>query len=422
MKLSNWFLIASLYVTQFLPVSFFFMGLPAILRAQGRTLEEIGALYLLGFVWVLKILWAPAVDRISFGRLGHYRGWLILMQMAMIAMLLLIGQIDGFAHFPLLVLLGLVLTVFSATQDIAADAIACRLLPAELRGIGNSLQVAGGLVGIVLGGGATLTLFPLLGWAGCFCLMAAVLACCLVQVVLFKEPFVEGPKIVDAGYARIWRVWRQPGMANWAGLMMIVPFGIGMVFAILSPMLVDAGWSLEAVGFTLNIVGSLVGLVAVCATGFLIRRFGRRRMLVAAAFLQAAVILTVLPLAGGARETLVIVPGLILVFLVYNPIAAVMLTIMMDRAASGSEGTDFTAQYSLYSFMGFLAGAAALQIASATGYQALVLLAAGLAFLAGLLALWRFRPYSAEGEVWTPPEALARGAITRDHSTAFPPT
>lgn len=390
MKPANWILIASLYVTQFLPVSFFFMGLPAILREQGRTLEEIGALYLLGFVWVFKILWAPLVDRVSFGRLGHYRGWLLMMQAAMIAMLVLIGQIDGLANFPLLVVLGLVLTVFSATQDIATDAVTCRLLPAELRGLGNSVQVAGGLVGIVLGGGLTLALYPTIGWTGCFILMAGVLAACFVQILFFREPQVPA-SLAAAGYGRIWRVWARPGMAGWAALMVIVPLGIGMIFAMLSPMLVDIGWPLEAVGFTLNIVGSLVGLLAVFGAGLLIRRFGRKRMLVAAAFAQAAIILSVLPLAGGARETLLIVPGLVLVFLIYNPIATVMLTIMMDRSAAGSEGTDFTAQYSLYSFMGFLSGAVALQVAGAVGYQALVLIAAGLAVLAGLLALKLYR-------------------------------
>ncbi|WP_432349584.1 MFS transporter (plasmid) [Shinella yambaruensis] len=390
MKPANWILIASLYVTQFLPVSFFFMGLPAILREQGRTLEEIGALYLLGFVWVFKILWAPLVDRVSFGRLGHYRGWLLMMQAAMIAMLVLIGQIDGLANFPLLVVLGLVLTVFSATQDIATDAVTCRLLPAELRGLGNSVQVAGGLVGIVLGGGLTLALYPTIGWTGCFLLMAGVLAACFVQILFFREPQVPA-SLAAAGYGRIWRVWARPGMAGWAALMVIVPLGIGMIFAMLSPMLVDIGWPLEAVGFTLNIVGSLVGLLAVFGAGLLIRRFGRKRMLVSAAFAQAAIILSVLPLAGGAREALLIVPGLVLVFLIYNPIATVMLTIMMDRSAAGSEGTDFTAQYSLYSFMGFLSGAVALQVAGAVGYQALVLIAAGLAVLAGLLALKLYR-------------------------------
>jgi MFS transporter, PAT family, beta-lactamase induction signal transducer AmpG len=252
------------------------------------------------------------------------------------------------------------------------------------------VQVAGGLVGIMLGGGLTLALYPTIGWTGCFLMMASVLAACFVQILFFSEPQAPVPAS-GAGYGRIWRVWARPGMAGWAALMVIVPLGIGMIFAMLSPMLVDIGWPLQAVGFTLNIVGSLVGLLAVFGAGFLIRRFGRKRMLVAAAFAQAAIILAVLPLAGGARETLVILPGLVLVFLIYNPIATVMMTIMMDRSAAGSEGTDFTAQYSLYSFMGFLSGAVALQIAGAVGYQALVLIAAGLAVVAGLLAIKLYR-------------------------------
>jgi hypothetical protein len=114
-------------------------------------------------------------------------------------------------------------------------------------------------------------------------------------------------------------------------------------------------------------------------------------MLVAAGFVQAAIILTVLRLAGGARETWVIVPGLVPVFLICNPIATVILTIMMDRTAAGSEDTDFTAQYSLYSFMGFHSGAVALQIGGAAGYKVLVLIVAGLALVAGFLALQLYR-------------------------------
>lgn len=416
MKLKHWFLIASLYVTQFLPVSFFFMGLPAILRQQGKTLEEIGALYLLGFVWVLKIFWAPLVDRVSFGRLGHYRGWLIVMQTAMVGMLVLISQIGDLTNFPLLVILGLILTIFSATQDIAADAITCRLLPAGSRGIGNSIQVGGGLIGIVFGGGVTLALYSMIGWAGCFMLMAAVLCVCLAQVVFFQEPSsLSQERLPRVPYPRIWRFWREPGMAGWALQVMIVPLGVGMIFAMLSPMLVDIGWSIEAVGFTLNIVGSLVGLAAVAVTGLLIKHFGRRRVLIAAAFIQAVVVFSVLPLASGETDTALILPGVVLVFLIYNPVATVMLTGMMDRASFGSEGTDFTVQYSLYSFMGFLSGILALQVAAAVGYQTIVLIAASLAVIAGILVI---RLYQAEPRVASKDKAAGHGhpSTVRAHS------
>jgi MFS family permease len=400
MKPAHWCLIGSLYVTQFLPVSFFFMGLPAILRSEGKSLEQIGVLYLLGFVWVLKIFWAPLVDRFSFGRLGHYRGWLLTMQTAMIAVLLVIGQMDGLANFTMLVCLSLLLTVFSATQDIATDAITCRLLSPQQRGLGNSLQVAGGLVGIVLGGGVTLSLYNSIGWSGCFLLMAAVLTVTLIQVFFFKEPQLADADGATArpGYSRIWTVWRRPGMGRWALLMLTVPIGISMVFAMLTPMLVDIGWSIERVGFTLNVAGSLIGMVAVFVTGWLIQRVGRRRMLIAAAFIQAAVILALLPLAQGATTDALVVPALLLTFLIYNPIATIMLTMMMDRAGKGSEGTDFTAQYSLYSFMGFLSGAIALQVAGAAGYTAMMLIAALLALTAGVLAISLYREPGIAGD------------------------
>ncbi|AWB07845.1 MFS transporter (plasmid) [Azospirillum humicireducens] len=397
MKRSHWGLIASLYVTQFLPVAFFFMGLPAILRKEGMALEQLGVLYLLGFVWVLKILWAPLVDRVGFGRLGHHRGWLILTQGAMILMLLLIGQTDGIAQFPLLVGLSLVLTVFSATQDIATDALTCRLLPAEQRGLGNSVQVAGGLIGILFGGGALLALYPTLGWSGCMALMAGILALSLVQILLFREPPADKPVGAPRpGYARLWSFWRQPGTAGWVLVMVTMPVGIGMTFGVLTPMLVDVGWSLERVGFALNIVGSLVGLVAVFAAGWLLQRFGRRRVLVAAALAQALIILSVLPLAGGASSEMVVMPSLALVFLIHNPLTTILVTIMMDRAGKGTEGTDFTAQYSLYSFMGFLSGAMALQIAGAAGYPAMILCAALVAFVAWGLAFRLYREAGGE--------------------------
>lgn len=385
MKPSHWCLVASLYITQFLPVAFFFMGLPAILRSEGRSLEELGALYLLGFVWVLKIFWAPLVDRFSIPGMGRYRGWIILTQSTMIVLLLVIGRMDGTNDFPLLLAASLVLTIFAATQDIATDALTVRLLPAEKRSWGNSFQVAGGLVGIVLGGGAALVIYEHTGWNGCFMLMASILSITLLQVLFFREPQVEqnaGP----VSYARIWQFWKKPGTARWVAVMVVMPIGIGMTFGLLTPMLVDAGWSLESVGFTINIAGSLVGLAAVFAMGWLVQRYGRRVMIIVAACAQAVAIVAVIPLAGGASAAHQVLPGLILVFLIYNPLATVMLTVMMDRCDPQSAGTDFTAQYSLYSFIGFASGAVALNLASALGYTTVIAIAAGLACIAGLFA------------------------------------
>ena len=91
--LSTWLLLASLYMTQYLGLGFFWIALVAIMRRQGMPLEQLGVIYLLGLFWVIKVLWAPLIDRYGFGRLGHYRGWMLLTQGGMVLCLVVIGMV-----------------------------------------------------------------------------------------------------------------------------------------------------------------------------------------------------------------------------------------------------------------------------------------------------------------------------------------
>ncbi len=73
-------LIGSLYVSQAIPLGFVFVALPAILVRRGLGEEQIGLLSALAAPWLVKFLWAPAVDRFG-SRRGHYRSWLIPLQL-----------------------------------------------------------------------------------------------------------------------------------------------------------------------------------------------------------------------------------------------------------------------------------------------------------------------------------------------------
>ena len=52
---STWALLASLYMTQFMGMSFFMIALVVIMRRQGMPLERLGGIYLLGLFWVAKL-------------------------------------------------------------------------------------------------------------------------------------------------------------------------------------------------------------------------------------------------------------------------------------------------------------------------------------------------------------------------------
>src|SRR5690606_8655201 len=77
-----------LYVTQYLGVGFITIGLIAILRDGGTSLETLGALTLIGLIWPLKVLWAPVLDRFGSDTRGHYRSWLLVLQSGLVLTLL----------------------------------------------------------------------------------------------------------------------------------------------------------------------------------------------------------------------------------------------------------------------------------------------------------------------------------------------
>lgn len=81
-------LITALYFTQYLGVGFLTIGLVAILRDGGTSLATLGLIQTIGLIWPLKFLWAPLVDRYGSRRFGHYRSWLVPLQLGLVITLL----------------------------------------------------------------------------------------------------------------------------------------------------------------------------------------------------------------------------------------------------------------------------------------------------------------------------------------------
>lgn len=386
---ARWGMLLSLYVTQYLGLGFFLVAFVAILRQRGMPLENLGLVYLLGLTWMVKFLWSPLVDRFGSARLGHYRGWLIAMQAAMIATLAAIGGLDLDADLPLIFGLSFLFAFFSATQDIAADGLACRLLSPEQRGVANGMQSAGGLLGNVLGGGVVLMLYPVLEWRGSLLLLAGLTAVTLVQVVAFREPAGRhgAGGSVFAYVARGWTFWRGRGRGRWLLMLVVYPAGISLAYALLTPLLVDAGWSIDRIGFTLNVVGALVGVASSLAAGWLIRRLGRRLSLIGAALGQIAGLFFLLAPAGGVTSTLAVTVAVVAFYLAYSPVSTVLSTLMMDHAEPASPATDFTLQYSLFFTGGLVAAGLGTTLAGSIGYVGVTAVAIATATVALGLSL-----------------------------------
>ena len=95
---------------------------PAWLKAEGVSIETIGLFALTGVPYTWKFLWAPALDRYVPPILGRRRGWALGTQVALFATLLAYGALSPTRSVQAIAGLTLLVSFFSATQDIALDA------------------------------------------------------------------------------------------------------------------------------------------------------------------------------------------------------------------------------------------------------------------------------------------------------------
>ena len=379
-------LITALYFTQWLGVGFLTIGLVAILREGGTSLATLGLLQTIGIIWPLKLLWAPLVDRYGSRRLGHYRSWLIPLQLGLVLSLLaLVPFTDPSDNLGPVMVICALYVVFSATQDVAADALAVRLLTAGERGLGNGIQVGGNYLGSVVGGGLVVLIYDRFGWVAAILVLAALTATALALVVAYREP-ARDIVLERPGYSDLLTVFRQPGCRSWT--FVVVPLyyiGAAVGYAIVSPALVDAGWSLTRIGIVTGVVASIPAVLTSLGAGWLVARLGRRRTLILGGVLLAFSSLGLLPLALGSASILWTPVALCLFMATYAMANVVVYTINMDYSRIDSAGTDFTVLTSFALAISFIAAGLALALAQFVGYTGVLIAAIVLVLLGTFL-------------------------------------
>jgi|CXWL01.1.fsa_nt_gi predicted MFS family arabinose efflux permease len=371
-------LLALLYVTQALPLGFFVIAMPAILRSRGASLEQVGLLGVLAVPFLLKFLWAPLVDRFGAAS-GHYRSWLLWLQALAVATVAWIAGLDPIADGTALLALGALFMMLAATQDVATDGLAVRLLWREDRGLGNGIQVGGYYLGQILGGGFVLVLVDRFGWTAALGTMAVLLALPLPLVARLHEPPASaGGERAPIGPRTLVAFFRRPGIGPWVMVLLVWRLAETMVQWMVNPLLVDRGFSLERIGVLLGVLGSLGALAGAVAGGRLIAAWGRHRTLAATGFLLVPALgAYLLPALGiGGLPTLYAI--VVASSLAGGAATAALYTAAMDAAAYDTAGTDFTIQQSLAAVGPMVAAGVSGVSAATLGYAGHFALAAGL--------------------------------------------
>ena len=172
------------------------------LKEDGLSRSTIGWAGLIFAVYAFNYLWAPIIDRIRIPwltqKVGHRRGWIITMQTVILISLVCWSLINPTTNLALVISVGLVIAIASATQDITVDALRIEQI-GENEGksmqAGAAMAVVGWWTGYKLGGVIALNtaeFFQQLGfnnyWQITFLVLGIVIIVCNIGLMFVNEP------------------------------------------------------------------------------------------------------------------------------------------------------------------------------------------------------------------------------------------
>ena len=171
------------------------------LKEDGLSRSTIGWAGLIFAVYAFNYLWAPIIDKVRIpwltNKIGHRRSWIVLMQMIILICLICWSLINPTTNLVLVISIGLIIAIASATQDITVDALRIEQI-GEHEGksmqAGAAMAVVGWWTGYKLGGVVALKaaeFFQEIGfenyWQITFLILGIVIIGCNIGLMFVNE-------------------------------------------------------------------------------------------------------------------------------------------------------------------------------------------------------------------------------------------
>jgi len=378
-----------------LPLLLTISVLQAWMKEEGVDLTVIGMMALVGMPYTLKFLWAPLFDRFTLPFLGRRRGWLLLIQMALITAIAGLGLTDPGKNPWMVAFAAFWVTFFSASQDIIVDAYRREDLSDEELGLGSSLYVNGYRVGMLLASGGGLIMADHISFGYVYLVMALCMLPGVITTLLAREPDLPKgvPQTLKKAVIEPLREYFSRKDALWI-LAFILFYKIGDTMAsnMTLPFYLDIGFTKTEIGAVVKLFGFWATIAGGLLGGLAMIKLGICRSLWVFGVLQA-----------------VSTAGFALLARIGNEVWALTGVIAFENLSSGLGTTAFVAfmasitdkkftatQYALLSsLMGaprVIASAPTGFLAKIMGWESFFILCTFIA-IPGMLLLFKFAPW-----------------------------
>ena len=369
------------------------------------SLTIIGLTTYIGLAYSLKFLWAPVLDRTPpspFRRLGRRRGWLAIIQPALIASTVLLA-LSNPASAPGWSIAAAGMVAFcSASQDIAIDAWRIELFPERQQGGALAAYVWGYRIAMLVVTLGVLRLAGNIGWHISLFGVAVLLAIGPIVTLLAPEPealptgATSETGVVDRLKAAVvdplLEFLTRPGAI--AILAFVALFKLGEAFAGLM-----TGPFYRALGFSLPIISnnawfSLGGTLAGYTVGaWLVARIGVGQALIATGWTQTLAMGMYVVLAQSAGLTPMLYCTVTTEAFAQGMADAAFLTYLSGLCSRRFTATQYALLSSVPAFAIHTIGPWSGAVASATGWSWFYVLSLLGALPAMALMLFLLRRY-----------------------------
>jgi MFS family permease len=277
-RIYGFHLLFLLYLTQGIPFGFQVTALPVLFRQSGVSLTMIGFSSLLALPWMLKIVWAPLVDRFWIATFGRRKSWLMPLQIVMLISAYSATHIDIASNPVLFAATIFVMNFCASIQDIAVDGLAIDILKETDLGYGNAIQVVGYKIGMLISGGFLVWLSSYLGWENVFYVISTIIAIPLILLIPYKENAITQTKVkyitIHDIFVHIKKAVKQHGMIIVFLLIATYKTGETFIDGMFKPFLVDQGFSASQIGLWQGMYGMAASIAGSIIGGMLASHYG----------------------------------------------------------------------------------------------------------------------------------------------------
>ncbi len=360
-------ILVAMGVSSGLPLALTGGTLQAWLKNEGVDLGTIGLFAVVGLPYSLKFLWSPLMDRYVPLKMGRRRSWMIITQLMLIFSVIGLGFAQPKINLSLIALLAVLVSFFSASQDIVLDAWRREKLTDSQLGFGTSVFVSSYLFSFrMIAGSLALILADHFPWSDVYLTMAAMLSVGLLATFFCQEPNVDvvPPKTLrDAVIEPFKDFFTKPGAITILIFILAYKLGDNMALQMTTPFYLEVGFSKTDIGEINKLTGWVALVIGQILGGVLMKKIGIIKSLLWFGILQGLAVYSfaILTWTGKNIFALATIIG-------FENLAIGMGTIAYVTYMASITNRKFTATQ--YALLSSLMGLPRTLIAAPTGYLA----------------------------------------------------